>query len=220
MWALTLVLIVISPIIATSATFAVYVLIDEDNVLTASRSFSVLLLFSALRFPINFAGRLLGSTFDLSWSPRFAYFGSSLANSLIFHLAEATQAYSAVKRITKFLEREVRPEETAIDDRAVSGDEGTPLVLERAVFFTDSGERPAFQCSERVVVEKGEVLAVCGPVGGKRTHLLRITDSFVTQLVDCFAYSASLLTNRQEENHHSSTVLSTKCQRHLKQCSK
>jgi len=64
-WALTLVLIVISPIIATSATFAVYVLIDEDNVLTASRSFSVLLLFSALRFPINFAGRLLGSTFYL-----------------------------------------------------------------------------------------------------------------------------------------------------------
>jgi len=60
-WALTLVLIVVSPIIATAATFAVYVLIDEDNVLTASRSFSVLLLFSALRFPINFAGRLLGS---------------------------------------------------------------------------------------------------------------------------------------------------------------
>jgi len=61
-WALTLVLIVVSPILATAATFAVYVLIDEDNVLTASRSFSVLLLFSALRFPINFAGRLLGST--------------------------------------------------------------------------------------------------------------------------------------------------------------
>ena len=61
-WALTLVVIVVSPIIATSATFVVYVLVDENNVLTASRSFSVLLLFSALRFPINFAGRLLGST--------------------------------------------------------------------------------------------------------------------------------------------------------------
>ena len=60
-WALTLVIIVVSPIIATAATFAVYVLIDESNILTASMSFSVLLLFSALRFPINFAGRLLGS---------------------------------------------------------------------------------------------------------------------------------------------------------------
>jgi hypothetical protein len=60
-WAMTLVLIVISPMMATAATFSVYVLIDENNVLTPSRSFSVLLLFSALRFPINFAGRLLGS---------------------------------------------------------------------------------------------------------------------------------------------------------------
>ena len=64
-WALTLVIIVVSPIIATAATFAVYVLIDDNNILTASRSFSVLLLFSALRFPINFAGRLLGSKLRL-----------------------------------------------------------------------------------------------------------------------------------------------------------
>lgn len=61
-YAVALVLNIISQIVATSATFAVYVLIDEKNVLTASRSFAVLLLFSALRFPINFAGRLLGST--------------------------------------------------------------------------------------------------------------------------------------------------------------
>jgi ATP-binding cassette subfamily C (CFTR/MRP) protein 1 len=60
-WAMTLVLIVISPMLATAATFAVYVLIDESNILTASRAFSVLLLFSALRFPINNAGRLIGS---------------------------------------------------------------------------------------------------------------------------------------------------------------
>ena len=60
-WSMSLVLIVISPMLATAATFAVFVLIDEDNILKASRSFSVLLLFSALRFPINFAGRLLGS---------------------------------------------------------------------------------------------------------------------------------------------------------------
>jgi hypothetical protein len=65
-WSMTLVLIVVSPMLATAATFSVFVLIDEGNILTASRSFSVLLLFSALRFPINFAGRLLGS--ELPWS--------------------------------------------------------------------------------------------------------------------------------------------------------
>jgi ABC-type multidrug transport system fused ATPase/permease subunit len=61
-WGLSLVLIVVSPIIASAVTFAFFVLIDEDNILTASASFTVLLLFSALRFPINLAGRLLGST--------------------------------------------------------------------------------------------------------------------------------------------------------------
>jgi len=39
------------------------VLVDENNVLTAAQSFSVLLLFSALRFPINYAGRFMGSKF-------------------------------------------------------------------------------------------------------------------------------------------------------------
>jgi ABC-type multidrug transport system fused ATPase/permease subunit len=60
-WGLSLVLIVVSPILASAVTFTFFVLIDEDNILTASTSFSVLLLFSALRFPINLAGRLLGS---------------------------------------------------------------------------------------------------------------------------------------------------------------
>lgn len=61
-WGLSLVLIVVSPIMASAVSFAFFVLIDEDNILTASASFTVLLLFSALRFPINLAGRLLGST--------------------------------------------------------------------------------------------------------------------------------------------------------------
>lgn len=60
-WALTLVLTVIPPVVATCATFFLYILIDDTHILTASRSFTVLLLFSSLRFPISYAGRLLGS---------------------------------------------------------------------------------------------------------------------------------------------------------------
>ena len=67
-WALSLLVTVSSPVIATAATFATYVLIDEDNILTAAKTFSVLLLFSALRFPINYAGRLLGSKSFIAWS--------------------------------------------------------------------------------------------------------------------------------------------------------
>ena len=60
-WASTQFIMVISPVLCTAATFAVYVLVDESNILTAAQSFSVLLLFSALRFPINYAGRFIGS---------------------------------------------------------------------------------------------------------------------------------------------------------------
>jgi len=60
-WAMTLVITVCSPVVATAFTFSVYVLMDEENILTASKTFSVLLLFAALRFPINYAGRLLSS---------------------------------------------------------------------------------------------------------------------------------------------------------------
>lgn len=54
-------MIVASPVLATATTFAAYVLVSDQNILTASKAFSVLLLFSALRFPINYAGRLIGS---------------------------------------------------------------------------------------------------------------------------------------------------------------
>lgn len=71
-WALTLVITVSSPLIATAGTFSTYVLIDESNVLTASKTFSVLLLFAALRFPINYAGRLAGSKY-FNFSALFFY---------------------------------------------------------------------------------------------------------------------------------------------------
>jgi hypothetical protein len=64
-WASTLFVMVLSPVLATAATFSVYVLVSEDNILTAAMSFSVLLLFAALRFPINYAGRFVGSKWAL-----------------------------------------------------------------------------------------------------------------------------------------------------------
>ena len=73
-----------SPLLATAACFTTYVLMGGGkNVLTASNTFGVLLLFAALRFPINFAGRLIGM---------------------------ALQALSAVRRIARFLERPLRYE--------------------------------------------------------------------------------------------------------------
>lgn len=58
-WGLTLVIRVFTPVVASAATFATYVLVDESNILTASVTFTILMLFNMLKFPINQAGQLL-----------------------------------------------------------------------------------------------------------------------------------------------------------------
>jgi ABC-type multidrug transport system fused ATPase/permease subunit len=176
-WATTLLMTVTSPVLATAACFSTYVLIDEgSNVLTASDTFGVLLLFSALRFPINFAGRLVG---------------------------KAAQALSATRRIALFLERPLRhddetTEETATTEltpNSINDEKNTqdtskkeetdeiPLKLSRASFrvgdvleeedFEKEGSSNGFTVSEfNFSLSKGELLAVCGPVGSGKSTLL------------------------------------------------
>jgi ABC-type multidrug transport system fused ATPase/permease subunit len=172
-WGLSLVLIVIAPILASSVTFTFYVLIDEGNILTASQSFSVLLLFSALRFPINLAGRLLGSTFRFRLlNIGFLLFAIYL-HPVLCHSPEATQAYSAAHRIARFLDREVRAMETLKECNVENHNEGPPLLLEKASFSIGSSLAPSFEVGKfNVSVQKGEVLAVCGPVGGGKSSLV------------------------------------------------
>ena len=161
-WAVTLVMTVISPVVATAGTFAAYVMIDEDNILTAAKSFSVLLLFTALRFPVSYAGRLLG---------------------------KAAQALSALERIENFLDREIRKVSTEAE---VAGDndeglatEETPLVVENASFKIGNDEVPEAPIADsrrsgsfivngfNFSVNRGEVLAVCGPVGSGKSSLVQ-----------------------------------------------
>ncbi|KAL3924691.1 MAG: hypothetical protein SGILL_000891 [Bacillariaceae sp.] len=194
-WGTTMLMTVCSPMLATGACFATYVLMDEDNILTAADTFGVLLLFSALRFPINFAGRLIG---------------------------KLAQALSAIRRIALFLERPLRDDDNnAINTKKAAGEKeeaakdidnssDAPLVLKQARFriggssedleskepesvesndieskdetksktvsmdlSSRSNGGTSFTVSEfNFSLKRGEVLAVCGPVGsGKSTFL-------------------------------------------------
>jgi ABC-type multidrug transport system fused ATPase/permease subunit len=189
-WATTLLMMVTSPILATAACFTTYVLVDgSSNILTTSDAFGVLLLFLALRFPINFAGRLMG---------------------------KVAQASSAARRISAFLDRPTREDDengrtgdgngVAVattdvvaatgngavndDDDDGGGNEDMPLRLDGAAFRvggvacgredeedddTDGVETsPAgFKVSKfDFSLSVGEVLAVCGPVGSGKSTLL------------------------------------------------
>lgn len=95
--------------------------------------------------------------------------GFVTAHTCVLLFAEATQAYSAVKRIAAFLTREVRTGEYGLLTPAEERSIGTaPLVLKNAFFYIDDIARPAaFRSTDTIRVGKGHVMAVCGPVGGE-----------------------------------------------------
>jgi ABC-type multidrug transport system fused ATPase/permease subunit len=122
----------------------------------------------------------------------------SLTPVLLHCVTEAAQALSAVERITRFLNRELREDQLptskdsiskmpeAIEESEGSVDGDAPLRVANASFLL--GGSPAAPSSSRkeadeshesgtvfkvsgitISVQKGEVLAVCGPVGcGKK----------------------------------------------------
>ena len=195
-WATTLLMAVCSPVLATALTFATYVLTpteDNPHILTASDTFGVLLLFGALRFPINYAGRLIGT---------------------------ASQAISAMARIVIFLERPLRQNnplllnevttENSSNEKEADESENIPLVLTRARFrvgipsevetpikkpkvdettpaegtdeiatlasgLENGGSRDnlSFTVGQfDFELNRGEVMVICGPVGSGKSTLL------------------------------------------------
>lgn len=76
-WSMVMAVQFISPVVASFGAFAAYVF--AGNVLTTADAFTALLLFNALRFPINYASRLIG---------------------------KLAQARESVRRISDFMQRE------------------------------------------------------------------------------------------------------------------
>jgi ATP-binding cassette subfamily C (CFTR/MRP) protein 1 len=176
-WAVSLVVTVSSPVLASAGTFATFVLVNEDNILTSAQTFTVLLLFIALRFPISYTGRLIG---------------------------KASQALDSLRRIDEFVGRELRPDLSKDSDQNVldgpekpleridaKNDDSPVLVVKNGVFRfgrSESLESEALaesthksRASKSISggfevsgidfsLRRGQVLAVVGPVGsGKST---------------------------------------------------
>jgi len=67
-WSAVMAVQFISPVVASAGAFAAYVL--TGNILTTADAFTALLLFNALRFPINYASRLVGKVAQARESAR------------------------------------------------------------------------------------------------------------------------------------------------------
>lgn len=145
------------PVLASAGTFATYVLVSEHNILTSAETFTVLLLFIALRFPISYTGRMIG---------------------------KAAQALESLRRIERFLSREVGSKVETEDRVGVKSDgeaydeSSSILTVSNASFRL--GFRPMSEEADEEVLKtkfgfevsgvgfqlkRGQVLAVVGPVG-------------------------------------------------------
>ena len=173
MWGWVMTCAVCSPLLASTAAFSFYALVDEENIITPADAFSALLLFAILRFPINMAARLVG---------------------------KLAQALEGLRRIEEFLKRETRMADTHDSKHLSDPGDGSVVNIKRGNFIirpddiglsrhpssdgsvgsvhvsSDEGrnEEPVFNVKNITFgLKKSEVIAVVGKVGSGKTTLLR-----------------------------------------------
>ncbi|XP_041086711.1 multidrug resistance-associated protein 1-like [Polyodon spathula] len=133
---------VCAPFLVALSTFAVYVLVDENNVLDAEKAFVSLALFNILRFPLNMLPMVISSM---------------------------VQASVSLKRLHVFLSHE-ELEEDSVDRRAISGSSDSITIVDG--MFSWSKNPPPSLKRINVSIPEGALVAVVGHVGSGKTSLL------------------------------------------------
>uniref|UniRef100_A0A8B9LS35 Multidrug resistance-associated protein 1 n=1 Tax=Astyanax mexicanus TaxID=7994 RepID=A0A8B9LS35_ASTMX len=133
---------VCAPFLVALSTFAVYVLVDEHNVLDAQKAFVSLALFNILRFPLNMLPMVISSM---------------------------VQASVSMKRLRVFLSHE-ELDENSVDRRAITGSADSIRIGDGA-FSWSKEDRPALK-RINVRIPEGALVAVVGHVGSGKSSLL------------------------------------------------
>nr|XP_061805833.1 multidrug resistance-associated protein 1-like [Nerophis lumbriciformis] len=133
---------VCAPFLVALSTFAVYVLVDEKNVLDAQKAFVSLALFNILRFPLNMLPMVISSM---------------------------VQASVSLKRLRVFLSHEELQEDSVIR-KAVIGSSNSISIVD-GVFSWSKNEPPTLKMLN-VCIPDGSLVAVVGLVGSGKSSLL------------------------------------------------
>ncbi|KAM4829793.1 multidrug resistance-associated protein 1 isoform 2-T2 [Thomomys bottae] len=135
---------VCTPFLVALSTFAVYVMVDEKNVLDAQKAFVSLALFNILRFPLNILPMVISSI---------------------------VQASVSLKRLRVFLSHE-ELEPDSIERRPMKDGGSThSITVKNATFTWARGEAPTLNGISFSIPE-GALVAVVGQVGCGKSSLL------------------------------------------------
>ncbi|XP_076122347.1 multidrug resistance-associated protein 1 isoform X2 [Alosa pseudoharengus] len=133
---------VCAPFLVALSTFAVYVLVDDNNVLDAQKAFVSLALFNILRFPLNMLPMVISSM---------------------------VQASVSMKRLRVFLSHE-ELDEDSVDRKAITGSPDSISIVDGS-FSWSKGDDPALK-RINVHIPEGSLVAVVGHVGCGKSSLL------------------------------------------------
>ncbi|XP_028669919.1 multidrug resistance-associated protein 1 isoform X2 [Erpetoichthys calabaricus] len=133
---------VCAPFLVALSTFAVYVLVDEKNILDAQKAFVSLALFNILRFPLNMLPMVISSI---------------------------VQASVSMKRLCAFLSHEELDEDN-VDRKAIAGSPNSIVVVNGA--FSWSKDDESILKRVNVTIPEGALVAVVGHVGSGKSSLL------------------------------------------------
>ncbi|XP_066545949.1 multidrug resistance-associated protein 1 isoform X1 [Amia ocellicauda] len=133
---------VCTPFLVALSTFAVYVLVDDTNVLDAQKAFVSLALFNILRFPLNMLPMVISSM---------------------------VQASVSLKRLRVFLSHE-ELDQDSVDHKAIIGSTDSISVVD-GVFSWSRNDPPTLN-RINVHIPEGALVAVVGHVGSGKSSLL------------------------------------------------
>ncbi|KAM4697381.1 multidrug resistance-associated protein 1-like isoform 2-T2 [Rhinophrynus dorsalis] len=133
---------VCAPFLVALCTFAVYVLIDDQNVLDAEKAFVSLALFNILRFPLNMLPMVISSM---------------------------VQASVSLKRLRVFLSHEELEPDSIIREPQKSS-EGC-IDMRNATFSWSKNDPPSLK-EININIPEGSLIAVVGQVGCGKSSLL------------------------------------------------
>lgn len=188
-WSMVMAIQFISPVAASAGAFAAYVY--NGNVLTTADAFTALLLFNALRFPINYASRLVGKVAQARESARriSLYMKREIraSSDMLFFANETMDIATADESIDDGPNDDLYEEDAGSYTADLSFSSQEPLLVVKDGTFINGG--PSFTPSwddvesgashggftvlgVNMSVRPGEVLAIVGPVGSGKSTII------------------------------------------------